>query len=535
MPGIGGDGQNLVLVTVERIDIEPKFLVPEGFVEPLEQGGGLRTQLLRTLRLAKRVEGFGHAEPSAVNVALKLTERLGSLHERAVGIHDGIAGILPTHVFIAGRRARLILLKSVAIAVAVFVDPGEAAFRRRQMLFQQSFVAGRAPRGVQRDQIKRRRVRCSIIRGVRDELEMRKLAAPQFVEDLAWFSITVWIIILGLQRTQNLQRAAGEFRIDQYILQRNDQAIAAEGSDEPRQSRGRQKDRMARAPDRQTQRGHVLQRLAKETVEFLVARLDLDHCLEPFAHRHRIAGLVTFREAVWRRVKALLAVLQHVEQTGVPRLARLKRHFEAEPPIGENSFARCARDGDCYRAVKISVRIGGAQPLPSLRPFRRDLAAAYDVARLDLEYVGKIGSRRDFELKPHRLHAVVGDVEIFVQAASDGSADRQPDRARRDYPVFGENGLVGEENACGMIVEGTAIQQLPRFAVCVDRPVADNPRVEKIEALLARPADLPVRLADEHRLTLVDRDLGRTNVNLECHGASSYARRVYRKAVLSFP
>src|SRR5258708_13610089 len=120
MPGIGGDGQNLVLVTVERIDIEPQFLIPEGFVEPLEQGSSLRTQLLRTLRFAQRIERLGHADPSAVNVALKLTERLGSLHERAIGIHDRVAGIFPTHVFIAGRRALLILLKSVAISAPSF-------------------------------------------------------------------------------------------------------------------------------------------------------------------------------------------------------------------------------------------------------------------------------------------------------------------------------------------------------------------------------------------------------------------------------
>src|SRR5499433_2113434 len=69
----------------------------------------------------------------------------------------------------------------------------------------------------------------------------------------------------------------------------------------------------------------------------------------------------------------------------------------------------------------------------------------------------------------------------------------------------------------GGIVDGTAVQQLPVFAVGIDRPVADNPRVEKVKALLARPVDLPVRLADEHRLTLMDGDLGWANVNLECH------------------
>ena len=63
---------------------------------------------------------------------------------------------------------------------------------------------------------------------------MRKLAVAQFVEDFARFGITVWVILVGLQRAQNLQGAAGEFRIDQDVLQRNDQAVAAERGNEPR-------------------------------------------------------------------------------------------------------------------------------------------------------------------------------------------------------------------------------------------------------------------------------------------------------------
>ena len=167
--------------------------------------------------------------------------------------------------------------------------------------------------------------------------------------------------------------------------------------------------------------------------------------------------------------------------------------------------------------MKIPVRICGANPLPSLRPFRGDLATAHDAARLHLEDVGKVASEGDLELKPHRLHAVVGDVEIFVQAAADRSADREAEGARGNRAVFGEDGLVGEEDACRVIVDRAAVQQLPRFAVGVNRPTADNPRVEEVQTLVARPIDLPVRLADEHRLTLVDGNLRWTNLNLERH------------------
>jgi hypothetical protein len=47
--------------------------------------------------------------------------------------------------------------------------------------------------------------------------------------------------------------------------------------------------------------------------------------------------------------------------------------------------------------------------------------------------------------------------------------------------------------------------------------VADDPRVAKVQTLLARPIDLPIWLADQHRLSLVDGNLWRADVNLERH------------------
>jgi hypothetical protein len=61
---------------------------------------------------------------------LKLAECLRPLYERAVGIHDRVAGILPGHVLVADRGTCLIFLKSVTIAVAVFINPSETPFSR---------------------------------------------------------------------------------------------------------------------------------------------------------------------------------------------------------------------------------------------------------------------------------------------------------------------------------------------------------------------------------------------------------------------
>lgn len=64
-------------------------------------------------------------------------------------------------------------------------------------------------------------------------------------------------------------------RIDQEILKRHDQAVAAERSNEPGQARCRQEHHMAGAGYRQAERGHILQGLAVKAVEFFVAGADL--------------------------------------------------------------------------------------------------------------------------------------------------------------------------------------------------------------------------------------------------------------------
>jgi len=112
---------------------------------------------------------------------------------------------------------------------------------------------------------------------------------------------------------------------------------------------------MVRALDRQTERGHVLQRLVEETVEFFVAALNLGHNLQPLRHSPGVLGLATLPDAIPGRAKMLLAILERVEQAGVPSLVRLKHDVEAEPPIGGNRLARCTRDCNRHCAVKIPV------------------------------------------------------------------------------------------------------------------------------------------------------------------------------------
>ena len=79
---------------------------------------------------------------------------------------------------------------------------------------------------------------------------MCQLTVAQFVEYLAWLSVSIRIVFLCLERAKYVQRAACKFRIDQDVLERDDQAVASEWRDEPGKPGGRHEDGMIRALDR---------------------------------------------------------------------------------------------------------------------------------------------------------------------------------------------------------------------------------------------------------------------------------------------
>ena len=106
---------------------------------------------------------------------------------------------------------------------------------------------------------------------------MRKFAVAHLMVYLAGLGIAVVVLFLRLQGAQDLQCSARKVRIYEDVLQRDDQAVASERSYEPREAGGRQENHVIRACHRQAERSHVLKRLAKQTIEFLVAGLDLDN------------------------------------------------------------------------------------------------------------------------------------------------------------------------------------------------------------------------------------------------------------------
>ena len=91
------------------------------------------------------------------------------------------------------------------------------------------------------------------------------------MHDLSGLGVPVIVTFGGLPGAEHIQRSAGEVGINQRVLQRDDQAVAAEKGDEPRHARRRHELQVVRALDRQAQGGHVTDRLPIETIELLIA------------------------------------------------------------------------------------------------------------------------------------------------------------------------------------------------------------------------------------------------------------------------
>ena len=61
--------------------------------------------------------------------------------------------------------------------------------------------------------------------------------------------------------------------------------------------------------------------------------------------------------------------------------------------------------------------------------------------------------------------------------------------AGRNDALRRRNRSIGEIGSRGVVGDRTAVEELPGFAIRVDRPAADDACVKEIEPLLARPVE----------------------------------------------
>src|SRR6202051_1148655 len=161
---------------------------------------------------------------------------------------------------------------------------------------------------MERDEIQRRGISGTVIRSMRNQLEMREFTTPQFVEYLSGFGISVGVILLCLQRAEEIQCAAGEMRVDQNVLKQDDQTTTSERRDEPRKSCRRHECVVIRRLNRKAKRSHVLQGAPKQSIEFLIAGLNFYDRLQPFRQSLGMWRLFAAISAMARRSQTRGAV-----------------------------------------------------------------------------------------------------------------------------------------------------------------------------------------------------------------------------------
>ncbi len=198
--------------------------------------------------------------------------------------------------------------------------------------------------------------------------------------------------------------------------------------------------------------------------------------------------------------------------------ARRQRHLEADAAVGVHRGARGPVGADAERAVEIPVAVGVDQ---RLRP-HRDHSLVIRPRRTMLSPLTSNTSAKSLRITSSRLKRTgLGPWLVMSKSSCTPPSICRPitrlSVRGRDLAVLGRDGPVGEVDARQVVGRRAAVQQVPSHAVGVDRPGADHPRVEEIQAHRRRPSDLPVRLGDQHRVARVDGKLRRADLDLERH------------------
>jgi hypothetical protein len=114
-----------VLAPVQAEVVGPFLLPPQRLVDPVVESLRLAPEASGVLGSIEDVADLGHPRLGIEDVALQLARPDRQRRQGPIGLDDRIPRVLPTLVIEPMRRAGLVLLQAIAIAVAVLVDPGD--------------------------------------------------------------------------------------------------------------------------------------------------------------------------------------------------------------------------------------------------------------------------------------------------------------------------------------------------------------------------------------------------------------------------
>ena len=198
----------------------------------------------------------------------------------------------------------------------------------------------------------------------------------------------------------------------------------------------------------------------------------------------------------------------------MPAPAGRQNDRERNLAVGEHGAARAVGKANDNAAREILAAIQGREALVGFGPHRGDSASNDGVFPLDLEKVGEIAADLDFESKRCLTHAVVRDIQVLMEAIADRSRYRQPQSVLFQLAAQRVQFRVGQNQPGQIIVRVRGVQQLPRLPLRRNAPAAYQPRIAEKQSFLARRSDGAVGLADQHTMAVVNRKVGRSNLDL---------------------
>ncbi len=96
-----------------------------------------------------------------------------------------------------------------------------------------------------------------------------------------------------------------------------------------------------------------------------------------------------------------------------------------------------------------------------------------------------------------------------MESAIDPSSNHKTDGPGRDVSFLRGDGAIDEIDPRGVMANARRIEEVPRLAIRVNLPAADEARVKKKKPFVAGIRDLAVALCDEHGIALMQCEPGR--------------------------
>lgn len=153
---------------------------------------------------------------------------------------------------------------------------------------------------------------------------------------------------------------------------------------------------------------------------------------------------------------------EQVVAAGVPRGPGAELDLERDPAIRIAGRRGIVQEPVDQAPAEVSINVRGLKLRPPLVPPCHDTALADEASELHLEQVREVRAQGDLEVEADGHEPVVHDIQVLVDAITDGTADDERQRARGDVAVLSRDNSVGEVDARCEARRGGRVQALPR-------------------------------------------------------------------------